>query len=129
MWEFVERRAAPRHQTRLQCRLTFPEAETPSGTRWQPRPLVGYTRDLSSSGLAVIVADLGTAYGPLTDWATALVVELQLPSGMIEIEASPARIVRLARDEEEHGFLLGLRIQKIQESLRPRYEQYLYALG
>jgi hypothetical protein len=129
MWEFVERRAAPRHKTHLQCRLLFPEAETPTGTRWQPRPLVGYTRDLSASGLAVIISDLGTAYGPLTDWETRLVVELDLPSGQIEIAVSPARVVRLGRDEDERGFLLGLRIQKINESLLPRYEQYVYALG
>ncbi|HYN85698.1 MAG TPA: PilZ domain-containing protein [Pyrinomonadaceae bacterium] len=129
MWEFVERRAATRHPARLQCRLTFPEAETPSGTRWQPRPLVGYTRDLSASGLAVIVSDLGTAYGPLTDWTTVLVVELELPAGPIEIAASPARVVRLGRDEDERGFLVGLHIQKIHETLLPRYEQYVYALG
>lgn len=129
MWEFVERRAAPRHQTRLLCRLLFPEAETPTGTRWRPRPLVGYTRDLSASGLAVIVSDLGTAYGPLTDWETRLNVELELPAGQIEITASPARMVRLGLDEEERGFLLGLRIVKINESLLPRYEQYVYALG
>ncbi|HEX5707107.1 MAG TPA: PilZ domain-containing protein [Pyrinomonadaceae bacterium] len=129
MWEFVERRAATRHRTRLQCRLVFPEAETPSGTRWRPRPLVGYTRDLSASGLAAIVSDLGTAYGPLTDWDTELTVELELPTGLIEIAVSPARVVRLGREEEDRGFLVGRRIREINESLRPRYEQYLYALG
>lgn len=129
MWEFHEKRIAPRHKTVLQCRLLFPSAETPSGTRWRPSPLVGYTRDISASGLAVIVADMGTAYGPLTDLGTDLLVELELPSGQIEIQANPVRIVRLTHEATDRGFLIGLQIRKINESLRPRFEQYLYALG
>lgn len=129
MWEFVDRRVAPRHKTRLQCRLMFPSAETPAGTRWQPRPLVGYTRDISASGIAVIVADIGTAYGPLTEMSSRILAELELPSGKIEVEVSPARMERLEHGQEDAGFLLGLHIRKINESLRARFEQYLYALG
>jgi c-di-GMP-binding flagellar brake protein YcgR len=130
MWEFNERRVAPRHTTRLRCRLLFPATETAEGVR-RPAvpPLVGYTRDISASGLGVIVAGIRGTHVHLTDLDSVVLVELDLPSGQIEVRTSPARVERLAGDGADTGYLVGLRITKINESLLPRFEQYLYALG
>ena len=129
MWEFNERRIAPRHKTRLRCRLLFPAAESAAGLRRPSAPpLVGYTRDISASGLAVIVANI-KGYGHLMDLDYTLLVELDLPAGQLEIQTNPRRVERLVRDATDSGYLLGLQIKKINESLLPRFEQYLYALG
>ena len=132
MWEFNERRIAPRHATRVRCRLLFPSTETAEGVRRPAAaPLVGYTRDISASGLGVVVSSIRGTHVHLTDLDSVVLVELDLPSGQIEVRTSPARIERLAGGGggDDTGYLVGLRITKINESLLPRFEQYLYALG
>lgn len=131
MWEFNEKRVAPRFTTRLRCRLLFPSTESSEGVRRHAPapPLVGYTRDVSSSGLAVIVSNISSAGGHFTDLDATVLVELDLPSGQIEVQTAPARIERLAAGGADSGYLIGLRITKIHDSLRPRFEQFIYTLG
>jgi hypothetical protein len=55
-------------------------------------PLQGYTRDISESGLAIIVPSLRLGSLYLTAAAAKLrIVILDLPTGEVEIEASPVR--------------------------------------
>jgi len=130
MWEFNDKRVAPRFTTRLRCRLLFPATDSAEGVRRHaPAPLVGYTRDVSSSGLAVIVSNISSAGSHLTDLDATVLVELDLPSGQIEVQTAPARIERLPGGGADSGYLVGLRIERIHESLRPRFEQFIYTLG
>lgn len=131
MWEFNDKRVAPRFTTRLRCRLLFPATDSAEGGRRHAPapPLVGYTRDVSASGLAVIVSNISSAGGHLTDLDATVLVELDLPSGQVEVQTAPARIERLPGGGADSGYLVGLRITKIHESLRPRFEQFIYTLG
>jgi hypothetical protein len=88
-------------------------------------------RDGDASGLGVVVSSIRGTHVHLTDLDSVVLVELDLPSGQIEVRTSPARIERLAGGGggDDTGYLVGLRITKINESLLPRFEQYLYALG
>lgn len=93
-------------------------------------PLEGYTRDISEDGLAIIVPSLriGDKYLDSDD-CTVRVVLLEVPSGSVEIYATPVRYQPLEETESERGHLLGLRITGMSEADRARYERYLRSLA
>jgi hypothetical protein len=129
MWEFDEKRAATRYRTRLLCRLSLLDRGAARGGSSHAPSAFGYTRDISATGLAVIVSSINAGYGYLTNLDATLLVELELPTGQIEIKASPVRLQRLAEDDIDKGYLVGLHIRQINDSVRERFEQYLYTLG
>jgi hypothetical protein len=90
--------------------------------------MTGYTRDLSTSGLAIILSTFVIGHRSLRDFET-LLVQLELPTGHVEVEASPVRIQRLDREDKDEGYLVGLRITKHNDSVRERLERFLYTLG
>ena len=92
-------------------------------------PLEGYTRDISEEGLAIIVPTLrvGEKYLDSED-CTVRVVLLEVPSGSVEIQATPVRYQPLEQTGSETGHLLGLRITSMSEAHRTRYERYLRTL-
>lgn len=128
MWEFHERRIAQRLTTRLLCKIVFFNDRS-GGVNRQITPLVGYTRNVSSSGLAVVVSSIKAEHSPLTDIDSILIVELTLPNGEIEMRARPVRIERLGKDDVDKGRLIGMKIEHINENVRERFEDFLYALG
>ena len=55
-------------------------------------------------------------------------INLELPVGPIEIQASPVRYEQFEEDESELGYLIGVRITAMSESDRRRYNEYIAAL-
>ncbi|HEY0079980.1 MAG TPA: PilZ domain-containing protein [Pyrinomonadaceae bacterium] len=129
MWEFDEKRAATRYRTRLLCRISLLDTGAARGASSHAPVGVGYTRDISATGLAIIVSSISASYGYLTDLEATLLVELELPTGQLEIKASPVRIQRLGEEGIDRGYLVGLHIRQINDGVRERFEQYLYTLG
>jgi len=82
--------------------------------------LEGYTRDISATGLALIVPAIRIGEHYLTGEDRRLRVALDLPSGPIELIVAPARYEPL-NDENEQGFLIGVRITEISSQDRERY--------
>lgn len=128
MWEFQEKRAATRYKTRLLCRLSLLGTVTAAVSPARAPKVVGYTHDISATGLAVIVASIN-AHAYLTDLTATLLTVLELPTGQIEIETSPVRVERLKKTDPDDGYLVGLHIRQISEGVRSRFEKYLYTLG
>lgn len=92
-------------------------------------PLEGYTRDISEDGLAIIVPSLRVGDKYLdSDDCTVRVVLLEVPSGSVEIYATPVRYQPLGQTGSETGHLLGLRITAMSEDDRARYDRYLHTL-
>ena len=89
-------------------------------------PVEGYTKDISESGLALVVPSLRIGDTYLTDSKCKLrIVLLNLPTGEVEIEAAPVRYEEL---EGGAGHLIGVRITRISEDDRARFNQYLNTL-
>ena len=97
----------------------------------QPRApaLVGFTRDLSETGLTLLLPSmrLGDAY--LTDAESYLEVKLELPGGAVAIRTASVRFEQLPGREEGCGYLLAVRIINMQNDDRDRYVAYLKSGG
>ncbi|MDT5060751.1 MAG: hypothetical protein QOH63_1210 [Acidobacteriota bacterium] len=126
MWEINnERRASPRHSVNIEFRVLLVAKKRSAEGEEQVLPLIGYTRDISESGLALLVSaksmsvlyNLGEAY--------TLQLVLQLPTGPIELEVTPARYQHINEGTAGSRILIGARITKISDEDRARFLEYL----
>lgn len=128
----ANRRRAPRRRLRLACSVS-PHDPHPTKTNDSARPTTGparrapslhcHTRDLSSTGLAVVAPAIRVGERYLSD--ASLLILLEHADGPIEIVAQPVRYERLAPDAEESGYLIGVRIVSMDDTDRARYEGWL----
>jgi len=126
MWEINnERRASPRRIVKIEFRVLLVARKTSAEGEEQVLPLIGYTRDISESGMALMVSaksmsvlyNLGEAY--------TLQLVLQLPTGPIELEVTPARYQHINEGSAGSRILIGARISKISDEDQTRFLEYL----
>jgi hypothetical protein len=93
------------------------------------KALVGFTRNLSETGVTLLLPSvrIGDAY--LTNVESSLEVKLELPGGSVAMLTAPVRFQQLQSKEAECGFLLAVRILRMREDHRGRYMTYLKTLG
>jgi hypothetical protein len=126
MWEVNrERRAAPRRDIKLEFRVLLVATRTRADGQEQTLPLIGYTRDISESGLALLVSarSMGLLYNLGHDYTLQLV--LNLPSGPVELEVRPARYQHINEGPAGSRILIGAQITKISDEDRTRFLAYL----
>ena len=63
------------------------------------------------------------------DEGRSLLVTLELPSGAVRMEATPAHYLRLDADAGEPAYLIGLRITSMSEADGAAYRRYLEELS
>lgn len=126
------RRAAPRYTTHLEAALilsvSLSEGGNKSDSDAPPLRLAGYTRDISESGLALIMPAIHIGGQYLTNQSRTLDITLKLPSGPIHLQATPVRYSPLEDDTKDTGYIIGVRITQIGERERARYNAYLEKL-
>ena len=104
-----------RHSRRVRVRLSFtlslsdPRVNT-NGARRLPA-LDGYTLDISSTGLALIVPAIRIGEHYLAGDERKLYVKLELPSGPVEMKVVTVRYENL---EDGSGYLIGARILEMR---------------
>jgi hypothetical protein len=91
--------------------------------------MIGSTRDLSGSGLNLLLPAVRIGNRYLTDRDGYLGVRLELPEGYLYLLAVPMRFEQLDSSAEEYRFLLGAHIIKMTENEWARYLAYLRALA
>ena len=123
----ADRRRAPRFRLRVPCSVA-PFAPGGAGMRRAPQ-LTGHTRDLSASGLALILPAVRIGGHYLTGADTKLRVVLELANGPLELVATPVHYDQLGAEGEEQGYLIGLRIAEMSAAARARYEAQLKQLA
>ena len=117
-------RQAPRHQARMLFSVSLLEVETTADSAQRHQPLEGYTRDISETGLGLIMPSSQISDRLLTDEGGMLrIILLNLPTGMVEIDATAVRSERL--QEPEEGHLIGVHITRMNEPDRARLVGYL----
>lgn len=123
------RRAAPRYTTHLEAALilsvSLSEGVNRSDADAPPLRLAGYTRDISESGLALIMPAIHIGGQYLTNQSRTLDITLKLPTGPIHLQATPVRYSPLEDDTKDTGYIIGVRITQIGERERARYNAYL----
>lgn len=119
----ANRRRAPRKNLRLPCTVSLHDAKANVPTR---RSLAAHTRDLSSTGIALVSPTIRIGDRYLTD--STLRLMLEHPTGAMTILAASVRYEQLPDDLDETGYIIGVRIIEMSDEDRARYEEYLRRL-
>lgn len=125
-----ERRRVLRREARFEAHLPFivtllGTAKDPEKSLPDAPALVGYTRDLSETGLTLLLPSVRIGDGYLTDMESYLGVKLQIPGGAVAMLTVSVRFEQLSQKEAGCGYLLAVRIVKMQDEERERYNGYL----
>lgn len=132
-----ERRGASRYGAQLDARLLFQISVEPtngssnggaSGAAPHTLRLVGHTRNISETGLAFIVPTLriGDRFAHVI--GSQLRITLYLPSGHVEIRATPVRYEQLPPGDAERGYLIGVKIIEMADDQWVRMVEYVRSL-
>jgi len=85
----------------------------------------GYTHNISSTGLALILPDIALNGRSLIKKSNKIVVALDLPGGVTRIHARPIHFRRASRYMKNMGFIIGMQIIEIDEGSRERYLKFI----
>jgi PilZ domain len=126
------RRRAPRYVTHLEVGLALSVSLSSLKPRarddGQALRLAGYTRDISATGLALIVPAIRIGGQYITGENRTLEILLKLPSGTITVKATPVRYSPLDEEGVDTGYLIGAQIVHMSEEDRARFDAYLRTL-
>lgn len=118
-----DRRRAPRHLVRLAVVVSLLEERAGA-----PPTLAGHTRDVSSTGLGVVLPSIRVGERYLAGEGQTLRVVLRLPDAQVRLYATPVRYERFDPGDAEAGYLIGLRLTGGDERDRAAYDTYLSTL-
>ena len=121
-----ERRLSPRFNASLPCRIALPAED--EDLLFPQAKLVGRTRDVSESGLGLIVPSIYIGFACIVDEGRLLELSLELPSGPIELKVTSVHYIRLDEREQDAAYLIGARIAEISADNRALYTGYLAGL-
>ena len=129
MWEInKERRATPRRRLSLEFRVLLVATRKGVDGEEQMLPLIGYTRDISESGIALVVSTKSMSVLHNLGQSYKLQLVLTIPKGGIELEITPARYQHINEGDAGPRFLIGAQITKISDTDRERFIEYLESL-
>jgi hypothetical protein len=120
------RRRAPRYTIRLSVRVSPVQAAKPARISATDRNAIyGYTRDVSESGLALILPAIriNNIYLMGEDRALELLIEHE--SEPIVIYGMAARYEKLEEEEADKGYLVGIKIIEMSGEDRTRFTTLL----
>jgi hypothetical protein len=131
IWEIFgnDRRRVIRRKVRLPASLSLTDTETPASSKAHPLSALGYTRDISADGLALIVPSASLGDQAITRGGQMLRIILALPAGNILMRATVVRHEHLEESGPDIGYLIGLSISEMSEGDRNLYVEYLHTLG
>ena len=122
------RRRAPRYDARLSFSVSIVDEEAGRENTRPPQTLVGRTRNLSDTGLALVVPSLWLGTNKLNDGNSTLRLMLDLPTGTAEIHVVPVRSHQLGEGDTDSGHLIGAQITHLSDDARARLRKFLRSL-
>src|SRR3954469_1286256 len=128
MWEIHgERRRTPRRRINLGFRVLLVATKVSADGEEQTLPLMGYTRDISESGIGLIVSAkcVNVLHGMGQSYTLQLV--LTLPVGAVELEIAPVRYQHVNGREAGSRILIGANIIRMSDEGRLKFAEYLKA--
>ena len=125
---FRERRRFARRSAvcavRLPVGVSMPnERLDPEADAAYPQPIMGHTRDLSETGLSLVLPTAQLGDVDISHAGALMRVVLSLPTGVVILQAATVRSEMLSPDGE---LLVGASIVKMYDYDRRRYEDYLH---
>ena len=116
------RRGARRVRARLSFTLSLSDPRVSSNGARKLPTLDGYTMDVSTTGLALVVPAIRIGEHYLAGADRKLHVRLELPSGPVEMKVASVRYEGL---EDDTGYLIGARILELSDADRVSFEKYV----
>lgn len=123
-----DRRRAPRYDARLFFSVSILDGKAAQEGARPAQTLVGWTRNLSETGFALIVPSLSLGTGHLNDENSTLRLALDLPAGKTEIHVVPVRSYKLGEKEKDSGHFIGAKITYMSDDARARFTGFLRGL-
>ncbi|MFL6227280.1 MAG: PilZ domain-containing protein [Pyrinomonadaceae bacterium] len=127
----VERRRFARQRFKCEVRLplgvSLPNERIDPESDEYPQPIMGHTRDLSLSGLSLVVPSTRLGAEDISRRGAPLRLVLCLPGGIIIVHAETVHCEPAATDGTQSEFLIGARIRRMFDADRRAYENYLRA--
>jgi PilZ domain-containing protein len=120
-----DRRHSTRRNVRLEFRLSLASPTKNLNGTQRTSSMVGHTLDLSANGLALIVPAITLGDHHLVGENRSLSLRLELPAEPIGMQVTPVRYERLDDDASETGYLIGVKITRMDEDSRARYAEYV----
>jgi|SRR5207237_9728968 len=119
-----DRRRAPRVRTRLLFSISVCRNTKGNGS---PREhiLKGHTKDISTSGLALMLPQVHLDGHHLAAEGRELHLTLELPGGAMPMVVVPARYEHLDESELGCNYLIGVKIVDIADEDRSRIESFI----
>lgn len=123
---FKDRRQTPRLRVRLQFSVSIHRPTNGNGRRKPAECLQGHTRDISATGLALLVPAVHLNGHHLAAGGCELEVKLELGRfGAMTMGVAPRRYERLEESELGCTYLIGARIVSVTEADRLRYLTFI----
>lgn len=120
------RRRDRRVRTRLKFTLSLSDPRVNSNGARRLPALDGYTLDISTTGIALIVPAIRIGEHYLAGAERKLYVKLELPNGPVEMKVATVRYEGL---EDDSGYLIGARILEMSDADRKNFENYVSKMG
>lgn len=125
---------ARRHDVRLPLTIYLHDSGARRARASGPLSISGYTRNISDTGLSLVIPSVHCGNRYLMDTELSLRIQIELPEGAISFGVAPVRYEMLDEKQAEWGYLIGMRITEIDDTERQRLVQYLrqghnYGLG
>jgi PilZ domain len=116
---------ARRHNVRLPLTIYLHDRKVKRARVSGPLSISGYTRNISDTGLALVVSSMHCGNRYLTDAELTLRIQVELPDGAVSFVVAPVRYEMLEENQLEWGYLVGMRIVEIDDTERERLTHYL----
>ena len=122
------RRRAKRAEASIPFTLSLQDSRSSSNGFRRLPPLQGHTLDISTSGMALIVPAIRIGGHYLAGTERRLYLKLDLPDGPVDLTLVPVRYECLEEDAEETGYVIGARIEEMNDSDRARLNEHVRIL-
>jgi hypothetical protein len=127
------RRRAQRYVAQLEAGLALSVSNSKTGAKVRdgrmPLTLAGHTRDISATGLALVMPAIRIGGQYIMGENRTLEITLKLPSCTVKVNATPVRYSPLDEEGPNTGYLIGAQIIDMSEADRERFDAYLQTLA
>ena len=129
---FRERRRFARRMfsctVRLPVGVSMPNERLDPESDNYPQPIMGHTRDLSESGLSLLLPTALLGDQDISEEGAPLRIVLCLPTGIVIVHAATVRSASLPCEAGQE-VLVGARIVRMYDADRRRYQTFLHELA
>jgi hypothetical protein len=118
------RSTAPRFKSRIAAKVSLLDYTL---SKWRGNiPIMdGQTYNLSSTGLALILPEITLSGRSLVVEGTTLLIVLDLPNGIVRLQAKAVHFRRADKYVRNSGYIIGMQITQIDDESNRRYLKFI----